>query len=323
MPEPADRIHFIADRGDARLRLDQVLVRRVTGITRMSRTVAQRWIESGAIAVDGRVNRRPASRVREGAAVEVTLPHTAVRRATPQPEAGDLQILYEDACLVAINKPPGVVVHPSYKQLSGTLLNALLWRIRDRPGARPGILTRLDKGTSGIVIVALSADVHATMQRDAAAGDISKEYLAIVSGAPAPRTGTIRAPLGRDPQDRRRMMVLDGGAESVTRYDVVARLERVSLVRCQLVTGRTHQIRVHLASRGWPILGDAVYGTADSRIPRQALHAWRVTLPHPVTREPLTIVAPIAEDMRSAAVACGLRMPGAAETETSLRDLRK
>jgi 23S rRNA pseudouridine1911/1915/1917 synthase len=306
MPEPADTIHFIADRGDARLRLDQVLVRRVTGITRMSRAVAQRWIESGAVAVDGRVNRRPASRVREGAAVQVTLPHTAARRATPQPEAGDLQILYEDDCLIAIDKPPGVVVHPSYKQLSGTLLNAVLWRIRDRPGARPGILTRLDKGTSGVVIVALSADVHAAMQRDAASGAISKEYLAIVGGVPAPRTGTIRAPLGRDPDDRRRMTIAAGGADSVTRYDVVARRQQVSLVRCQLVTGRTHQIRVHLASRGWPILGDAVYGTSDSRILRQALHAWRVTLPHPITREPLTIVAPLADDMRAFADELGL-----------------
>src|SRR5688500_2718958 len=113
-----DTIHFIADRGDSRLRLDQVLVRRVTDITRMSRSVAQQWIESGAIAVDGRVNRRPAARVREGAAVHVTLPATAARRAMPQPEAGDLQILYEDASFIAIDKPPGIVVHPSYKQLS-------------------------------------------------------------------------------------------------------------------------------------------------------------------------------------------------------------
>ena len=274
----------------------------------MSRSVAQRWIESGAIAIDGRVNRRPAARVREGAAVEVTLPTTAARRATPQPEAAELQILYEDDFLIAIDKPPDMVVHPSYKQLSGTLLNAVLWRVRDRSGARPGILTRLDKGTSGIVVVAFNGDAHATMQRDAAAGSISKEYLAIVSGSPSPRSGIIRAPLGRDPEDRRRIVVTAGGADSATQYEVLARHQQRSLVRCQLVTGRTHQIRVHLASRGWPILGDAVYGTADSRIGRQALHAWRITLPHPVTREPLTIVAPVADDMRAAADACGLHV---------------
>ena len=320
MRDPAQSIRFIADRGDSRLRLDQVLVRRVTDITRLSRTVAQRWIESGAIAVDGSVNRRPASRVREGAAVQVTLPSTAARRAMPQPEDADLQILYEDASLIAIDKPPGMVVHPSYKQLSGTLLNAVLGRVRTRPGARPGILTRLDKGTSGIVIVALSADVHATMQRDAAAGAISKEYLAIVNGSPSPRRGIVRAPLGRDPDDRRRMMVAAGGADSVTRYDVVAQHQRVSLVRCQLVTGRTHQIRVHLASRGWPVLGDVVYGTADARITRQALHAWRVTFPHPVTREPLTLVAPLANDLRAVADTCDLEIPGA--ELCFLRDLR-
>jgi 23S rRNA pseudouridine1911/1915/1917 synthase len=319
MPDAADRIHFVADRGDSRLRLDQVLVRRVTDVTRLSRTVAQRWIESGAIAVDGRVNRRPASRVREGAAVQVTLPATAVRRATPQPEAADLRILYEDRFLIAIDKPPGIVVHPSYKQLSGTLLNAVLWRIQHRSDARPGILTRLDKGTSGIVVVALSGDAHATMQRDAAGGAIAKEYLAIVDGSPSPRRGIIRAPLGRDPADRRRMMVAAGGADSVTRYEVVARHRRVSLVRCQLVTGRTHQIRVHLASRGWPILGDAVYGTADARIARQALHAWRIALPHPISREPLTIVAPLADDLRAVADACGLEIPISGEAEEQFK----
>jgi 23S rRNA pseudouridine1911/1915/1917 synthase len=299
MPDAADTVRFIADRGDARLRLDQIIVRRVAGVTRLSRSVAQQWIESGAVAVDGDVARRPALRVREGAAVRVTLPPTAQRRAIPQPEQGDLAILFEDDSLLALNKPPGIVVHPSYKQLSGTLLNAVLWRTRDQPAARPGILTRLDKGTSGVVVIALSAEVHAAMQRDASAGAIRKEYLAIVSGSPSPRTGTIRAPLGRDPNDRRRIVVTPGGADSETRYAVLARQRGLSLVRCELVTGRTHQIRVHLASRGWPVLGDPVYGVADERIARQALHAWRITLPHPATRGPLTIVAPVPEDMRA------------------------
>lgn len=299
MPDPADTVHFLADRGDSRLRLDQVLVRRVTGITRMSRSVAQRWIESGAVSVDGHVQQRPATRVREGASVHVVLPATAVRRSVPQPEDADIRILYEDASFIALDKPPGLIVHPSYKQLSGTLLNALLWRLRDRPEARPGILTRLDKDTSGLVIVALDSPIHAAMQRAAAAGGMRKEYLAIVTAPPRPTQGLIDAPLGRDPDDRRRVVVTPGGAASQTRYEVVATHEDLTLVRCELLTGRTHQIRVHLSSRGWPILGDRVYGSPDPRIARQALHAWRVSLNHPVTGAPMTIDAPIPADMNA------------------------
>ena len=298
MPEPTDRIQFFADRGDARLRLDQILVRRVSAVSRMSRNIAQQWIESGAVTVDRQPARRPSARVREGAAIEVTLPDTATRRSTPDAEAVDLEILYEDASLIAINKPPGIVVHPSYKQTSGTLLNAVLWRVRDRVGVTPGILTRLDKETSGIVVVALGPEVHAALQRDGAAGRIQKEYLAVVSGTPRPSSGTIREPLGRDPADRRRVIVTAGGAASETRYQVIDSDGGVSVVRCELVTGRTHQIRVHLQSRGWPIVGDRLYGIADERIARQALHAWRITFPHPVTRDPVTIEAPIPEDMR-------------------------
>ena len=297
MPDPPETIQFVADRGDARLRLDQVLVRRIRYNTRMSRHVAQQWIGAGAVSVDGQVARRPAARVREGAAVEVALPPTAARRATPEPEAIDLQVLYEDDAFIAINKPAGVVVHPSYKQLTGTLLNAVLWRMRDRPGVRPGILTRLDKETSGIVIVALRPQVHAAMQRQSASGLIRKEYLALVRGTPRPTRDSIREPLGRDPGDRRRVIVTPGGAPSETRYQVVAAGTALSLVRCELVTGRTHQIRVHLSSRGWPILGDRVYGGGDE-IPRQALHAWRMVLPHPVTSAELLIEAPVPDDMQ-------------------------
>ena len=301
MPEADETIQFIADRGDAHRRLDQVLVRRVTAIARMSRSVAQQWIASGVVLLDGQVARRPAARVREGAPIVIAVPPTAARRATPAAEAGDLQVLYEDDTLIAIDKPAGIVVHPSYKQLSGTLLNAVLWRIRDREDARPGILTRLDKDTSGLVVVALRPDAHATMQRDGVAGAIRKEYLAIVEGTPRPRAGTIREPLGRDPSDRRRVIVTPGGAHSETRYEVLESKTRghreMSRLRCELVTGRTHQIRVHLSSRGWPIIGDSVYGTRDDAIGRQALHAWRITLPHPISRQQLTIEAPTPPDM--------------------------
>ena len=288
---------FIADRGDSRLRLDQVLARRVTSVTHMSRSVAQRWIEGGAVMVDGRAARRSSDRVREHSTISVAFPPDTVLRSVPGPEPGSLDVLYEDDTLIAINKPPGVVVHPSYKQSSGTLLNTLLWHVRERRDTRPGILTRLDKDTSGVVVIAFAEGAHAAMQRDAAAGRIHKEYLAIVHGSPRPAAGVIREPLGRDPSDRRRVVVAAGGAQSETRYEVVRSLPAgFSLVRCELVTGRTHQIRVHLSTRGWPIAGDRLYGGRLDVIPRQALHAWRVALPHPVTNEPLAIEAPLPQD---------------------------
>lgn len=297
MHDPGGTFQFIADRGDSRLRLDQVLARRVTSVTHMSRSVAQKWIEGGAVMVDGRAARRSSDRVHEHSTIIVAFPPDTVLRSVPGPEPGSLDVLYEDDTLIAINKPAGVVVHPSYKQLSGTLLNTVLWHVRERNDTRPGILTRLDKDTSGVVIIAFAEGAHAAMQRDAAAGRIRKEYLAIVHGSPRPAAGFIREPLGRDPSDRRRVVVAPGGAPSETRYEVVRSLAgELSLVRCELVTGRTHQIRVHLSTRGWPIAGDRLYGGRTDVIPRQALHAWRVALPHPVTHEPLAIEAPLPQD---------------------------
>jgi len=307
MPQDVDTFQFIADKGDAQLRLDRILVRRITDVTRLSRTTAQAWIASGAVQIDGLDVRRPASRVREGARVSVAVPDTAPRRTRPQPEAGALDIVFEDDSLLVVNKPAGVVVHPSYKQTSGTMLNAVLWRLQGSSTTRqPGIVTRLDKDTSGLVLIALTPAVHASLQREAAAGHVEKQYLAVVSGIPRPRSGRIRLAIGRDPDDRRRMQVSADGAPSETLYEVLADFEvptepqsavRTALVRCTLVTGRTHQIRVHLASQGWPILGDRVYGVAHPSITRQALHAWQLSLRHPVTRQPLTFKAPLPPDL--------------------------
>jgi 23S rRNA pseudouridine1911/1915/1917 synthase len=221
-------------------------------------------------------------------------------RRRPQPEEGPLTIIHEDEQLIVLDKPPGVVVHPTYKNTSGTLLNAVLWRVRDRADAQPGILTRLDKNTSGVVVIALTPIAHATLQRDAAAGRVLKEYLALVRGKPEPAAGRIVLPLGRDAADRRRVVVRDDGQYCETRYETIGEpASDRSLLRCTLVTGRTHQIRVHLAASGHPIVGDSLYGEPDAAIPRQALHAWRVTLPHPATRERIEIEAPIPHDMRA------------------------
>jgi 23S rRNA pseudouridine1911/1915/1917 synthase len=221
-------------------------------------------------------------------------------RRRPQPEEGPLDVIHEDEQLLVLNKPADVVVHPTYKNTSGTLLNAVLWRFRNRPDVQPGILTRLDKGTSGVVVVALTASVHATLQRDGDAGRIVKEYLAVVHGTPDPPTGRIDLPLGRDSDDRRLVVVRDDGARAETLYEVVQRIpNEMALVRCTLVTGRTHQIRVHLAARGCPIVGDVVYGRPGDPIRRQALHAWRVSLVHPVARARIDFEAPVPADIRS------------------------
>jgi 23S rRNA pseudouridine1911/1915/1917 synthase len=231
----------------------------------------------------------------------------ARERRRPQPEPVEVSVVYEDEAIVALDKPPGMVVHPTYKNTSGTLLNGVLWRYRDQPDVQPGILTRLDKDTSGLVVVALRPDLHARMQRER----MRKEYIAVVHGVPDPARGVVTLPLARSPEDRRRVVVTGSGAPCETRYELAERLRGMSVVRCELLTGRTHQIRVHLASLGCPVVGDVVYGpaTADPEdgnstgaheeevIARQALHAWRDSILHPVTRERLELEAPLPADI--------------------------
>lgn len=296
---------FTTDRGDARLRLDQAIVRRLTDVAGLSRTRVQKWIAAGHVLVDGRPSRRAAISVPAGAVVEVRLPDGTRLRAPPAAEEGRLDVLYEDEWLLAVNKPAGLVVHPTYKHASGTLLNAILWRLRADPAARPGIVNRLDKQTSGVMLVARSDDMHARLQRESTNRRMRKEYLAIVAGRPRQRRGVIRLSLGRDRGDRRRVVVDPKGRASETRYEVLATKGGLSLVRCELVTGRMHQIRVHLAATGWPILGDAVYGAADGRLARHALHAWRLSLIHPETGDPLLITAPVPADLQSIIEAVG------------------
>ena len=242
--------------------------------------------------------------VREGTAVEVALPIRSRLRQRAAAEPVPLDVLYEDDALIAVNKPAGMVVHPSFRNPSGTLLNGVLWRVRDRKDIRPGLVSRLDKDTSGVVVVALSPGVHARIQRDVHAARVTKEYLAIVRGTPQPLEGRISLPLRRDPADRRRVIADPAGVPSETTYSVIARGDGYSLVGCRLGTGRTHQIRVHLASTGSPVAGDLTYGSPDSIISRQALHAWRFTFPHPRSREIVKIEAPLPRD-----ICCAWRDP--------------
>lgn len=318
------------DRGDYRMRLDRVLLRHLKDETGVSRNRIQTWIDAGDVLVNGAPAARAAWRVQQGDDLQVRV---APRRPRPRPSAEPLplDVLYEDEDLLALNKPAGLVVHPSYKNATGTLINGVLALAEGWPaGSRPSLLGRLDKHTSGVVLVTKRAPLHAALQKAMTARRVDKHYLAVVWGKPAPARGSIDLALDRDPWDRRRITVMDrGGQPSVTKYERLATVapsapggSAFSVVGCQLVTGRMHQIRVHLAAKGWPIVGDAAYGGRPSpaigpggdaarAFPRQALHAWRLTFRHPASGVELSIVAPPPEDMRSLARALGLpALPG-------------
>jgi 23S rRNA pseudouridine1911/1915/1917 synthase len=289
-----------ADRGDAGRRLDLMLWRHLTKDEVASRTRVQAWIEGGRVAVNGTVVRRVASRTAFGDVVSVALPPAVPRREMAAEDVA-LRVLFEDEHLLGIDKPPGIVVHPTYRNTRGTLMNALLWRARSWPASqRPSIVGRLDKLTSGIVLAAKSPASHAALQRAMAASDCEKDYLAVVHGRVNVARGAIDLRLGRDRGDRRRVVASRTiGAASVTQFERLARGPSMSLLRCRLETGRTHQIRVHLAARGWPIVGDRVYGTpaAANAFSRQALHAWRLAFTHPMTGQRTLIEAPLPPDL--------------------------
>ena len=317
-----------ADRGDAGRRLDLVLRRHLTDIHTASRTRVQAWIANGRVTVNGTPVRRVATRAALGDLVSVALPAESVaRRREMAQEDVMLDILFEDEHLLALDKPAGMVMHPSYKNAAGTLLNALLWHARGWPAPqRPSLVGRLDKLTSGVVVVAKTAAIHAALQRTMAAA-AEKDYLAVVYGRVNVARGEIDLRLAKDRHDRRRVVASPHvGAASLTRFERLARVAApavgLSLVRCRLVTGRTHQIRVHLAARGWPIVGDPAYGEprwsqiADARLaaslrafPRQALHAWRIAVTHPVTRERLILEAPVPRDLDELMREAGLSRP--------------
>jgi 23S rRNA pseudouridine1911/1915/1917 synthase len=330
---------LVADRGDAGVRLDLVLRRHLTDVGAATRTRVQAWIEDGQVTVNGAPVRRVAARAALGDIVAVLLPDPKPRRAMAADDTA-LDILYEDEHLLALNKPPGVVVHPTFKHATATIMNALLGRARTWPaGRRPSIVGRLDKLTSGIVLVAKTAAVHAALQRAtnsdpaqapshvAQAFRPAKDYLAVVYGRVAAARGTIDLRLHLDARDRRRVIAsTTAGAHSVTLFERLARVSApragLALLRCRLLTGRRHQIRVHLAARGWPIVGDPTYGeprwsTIDDPMlaaalrvfARQALHAWRLAIAHPITGEPLHIEAPIPADIADLIALAGLASP--------------
>ncbi len=276
------------------------------------RNQVQRWIAGGLVRVNGR-DARPSVLVAAGDRVECSPPAPKEERISPEP--GELRLLHEDSELVVIDKPPGLAVHPGAGRATGTLAHHLLDRYPEMVGVggpgRPGIVHRLDQGTSGALVVARTPAAYGRLSRAFAAREVEKRYLGIAYGAPNPAAGTITAPIGRHPQRRREMAVRPGGRPARTGYRTLAAGAGISLLEMDLATGRTHQIRVHLKSIGHPLVGDPLYGEARWKalprpvqavlrdFPRPALHAWRLAFTHPATGEPLAFEAPVPEDFRS------------------------
>jgi 23S rRNA pseudouridine1911/1915/1917 synthase len=264
-----------------------------------SRTAAQRLIDDGLVRVDG-VPRPKRYVLSEGETVSVE-----ERAATPAPQVPDAQfaIAYEDDHLIVVDKPAGVVVHPGQGHDQGTLVQALAGRVAGGPDPeRPGVVHRLDRDTSGLLVLARDEATHAALQQALRERRLTREYLALVEGRPPARSGTIDAPLGRDRRVRTRMSSdTDNPRHAVTHFETEQAFEGATLLRVRLETGRTHQIRAHLLAIGNPVAGDPEYGRAGRfGLTRQFLHATRLAFEHPVSGETLDLLSPLPEDLAKA-----------------------
>jgi 23S rRNA pseudouridine1911/1915/1917 synthase len=270
----------------------------------LSRAQARRLVEQGAITVSGEVV-KPAHRLRAGERIAGAVPEAQATALAP--EELPLSILYQDADVVVIDKPAGLVVYPAPGHGGGTLVNALLHHCRDLSGVggelRPGIVHRLDKDTSGVLVAAKNDVAHRSLAAQFKVHSVLREYLALVRGAPRAASGSVEAAIGRHPTDRKRMSTRTRrGRAAVTHYRVEERLRGASLLRVRLETGRTHQVRVHLASIGLPVLGDPVYGGAQALgaelgLARQALHAAVLGFTHPTTGAAMRFESPLPPDL--------------------------
>lgn len=264
-----------------------------------SRTLLQQWIERGRVRVEG-CAAKSSLLLRGGEQIEVEPEERPPLDA--RPEELPLEVLYEDEAVIAVNKPAGMVVHAGAGVRSGTLVNALLYRYGSLSGVsgglRPGIVHRLDRFTSGVLLVARTDQAHQHLAAQFSGRKVEKTYFALVHGAVKQESGRIDKPVARDPSARVRMTArLGRGRSAWTEYRVWKRFQRFTLLEVTIGTGRTHQIRVHLASLGHPVAGDRLYGAPASPRGRYFLHAWRIRFVSPATRQPVTIEAPLPEEL--------------------------
>ncbi len=292
-------LELIVPEASAGIRVDLALA---ALLPQHSRSRLQRWLKEGLVLLDG--ERVDAKRRVWGGEIVRVQPPAEDAELVDAPQAIELDVCYEDASLIVLNKPPGLVVHPGSGNRAGTLLNALLHRLPAlRHVARAGIVHRLDKDTSGLMVVAKTPRAQTDLVRQLQARKVRREYIAVVHGV-VRREGPVDAAIGRHPRHRTKMAVVASGKVAITHVRVIERFEHHSLIACRLETGRTHQIRVHLQSIGHPLVGDPVYGlrrpTGVDGVPefrRQALHAERLALLHPESGEPMKWFAPVPADL--------------------------
>lgn len=281
--------------------------------TDLTRSKIQKLIKDGAVALNGKAC-KASSAVCAGDSIRILVPETDGDRL-PEPENIPLDVVYEDDDLAVINKPKGMVVHPAPGNPSGTLVNALLYRFQTLSGAggeiRPGIVHRIDRMTSGLLVVAKNDFAHEALARQFAEHTAHREYLCLVHGNLKEDSGTVDAPIGRHKTDRKRMAVTEDGRRAVTHWHVLERFGTETLLDVRLETGRTHQIRVHMAYIKHPILGDEVYGSPAPKLGLngQALHGYRLTFSHPRTGETMSFTAPLPDDFITAIVRLGGSVP--------------
>lgn len=313
----SDNVHVITHTGED-ARLDKVVVERLAPSLMCSRSQVEKWIEGGAVSVDGKVVTKPAFKVSDGAQVEVRVAPEGASHLKPLDYS--LEILWEDPHLLVINKPSGISMHPGAGNDTHTIANAVVHHVGKKQlkvgeSDRPGIVHRLDKDTTGVVVVAKSTPVHAALSRQFAERTVGRSYQALVYSTPravrtiqASEQGEVVAPIGRHPTNRKMMAIVEHGRPATTGWRVLERFPHGTLVECTLKTGRTHQIRVHMNSIGSPVIGDQVYGdfsnlpkplfAAATRFGRQALHAATLAFTHPVTKERLSFSAPLPADFQ-------------------------
>ena len=281
-----------------------------------SRSFIQRLIEDGAVRVNGKVEIKPSYRVRASDVIEVSLPPPEDVSACVPPEDIAIAVLYEDDDLLVVDKPRGMTVHPGAGRTTGTLVNALLGRQMNLSGIggplRPGIVHRLDRNTTGVMIVAKTDQAHLRLAADLAAHRVGRHYLALVRGNIVENEGVVDAPIGRHAVDRKRQAVVVGGRRAVTHFRTLERFGDYTLIEATLETGRTHQIRVHMQYIGRPVAGDPVYGGVRDELglAAQALHSAKVEFTHPATGQHMVFVAEMPDDMRAAVGALRDRMRG-------------
>ena len=295
-----------ANENDKGKRIDSFLNEVIEDATR---SYIQKIIDGGYVEITGKKTTKSGNKLKGTETIVVNLPEDETLDLVP--EDIPLEIIYEDSDIVIINKAPNMVVHPAHGNYNGTLVNALLYHIKDLSTIngviRPGIVHRLDKDTSGVIVVAKHDEAHTTLSDMFKEKTLEKTYVCIAKGIFKDKSGRIETLIGRDSRDRKKMAVVtENGKIAISNYEVLDESKNYSLVKVRIETGRTHKIRVHMKSLNHPILGDATYGNSTDGIDRQMLHAYRLKFTHPISKKEMVVTAPIPEDFKRAAKFAGL-----------------